>query len=214
MMRLVTQLLKSRSFLLLQSECYIQNVAEFGRKNCRPFASSPRHDPLARRPNKVCDPYGQGGKPLSRQEAQSLLATIEDGWKLVPEEEVSEGPPTSLARDFYHENFLEASQFVTKIAAIGHVNNHYPSILLERRLLSKAWQVVTRVECRTPTLEGLSYNDFHLAMVSRAFDDVVAFRKPNLIPFFLMLQQVDIEVARPEVKKLLLSEEESQRKIT
>jgi len=131
----------------------------------RTFATSFSYDPLARRPNKTCDPYGQGGKPLSREEAQNLLATVEDSWRLVPAEATNE-PPTGLTRDFFHNDFLTASQFVTKIAAVATVNNHYPSILLERRLLPKAWQVVTRVECRTLTLEGLSYNDFHIAMVS------------------------------------------------
>ena len=127
----------------------------------RSFATTLCYDPLARRPNKICDPYGQGGKPLSREQTEHLLATLEDGWRLIPET----NDPTGLVREFYHKDFIAASQFVAKIAAVAHVNNHYPSILLERRLLPKAWQVVTRVECRTLTLEGLSYNDFHMAMV-------------------------------------------------
>ena len=124
------------------------------------FATKASYDPLARRPNQICDPYGQGGKPLSREDAQDLLATVEKEWSLVPEDS-----PTLLVRDFYHKDFMEGSKFVSKIAAVAHMNNHYPSIYLERRLLSKAWQVTTRVECSTPTLGGLSYNDFHIAMV-------------------------------------------------
>lgn len=137
------------------------------RSYASPASNNNKYDPLARRPNKICDPYGQGGKPLSRQEAQNLLATVDGCWKLVPEEATEiDDPPTALVREFFHQDFLQGAQFVTKIAAVGHVSNHYPSIMLERRLLPKAWQVVSRVECRTPTLQGLSYNDFHVAMVS------------------------------------------------
>lgn len=126
------------------------------------FATKASYDPFARRPNQICDPYGQGGKPLSREDAQGLLATVEKDWSLVPEDS-----PTLLVRDFYHKDFMEGSKFVAKIAAVAHMNNHYPSIYLERRLLPKAWQVVTSVRCCTPTLGGLSYNDFHIAMVRR-----------------------------------------------
>lgn len=142
--------------------------------NRRSFAASSSpppsdaYDPLARRPNKICDPYGQGGKPLSHQEAQNLLSTVHDDWRLVVPSAADDYdmPPAGLMRDFFHKDMMDGAQFVTKIAAVGTINNHYPSILLERRLLPKAWQVVTRVTCRTPTLEGLSYNDFYVAMVS------------------------------------------------
>jgi pterin-4a-carbinolamine dehydratase len=100
---------------------------------------------------------------LSRREAQNLLAMVDSNWKLVPKS--SDDVPSEVARDFFHDNMMDGAEFVKKIAAVGTINNHYPSILLERRLLPKAWQVVTRVTCRTPTLKGLSYNDFHIAMV-------------------------------------------------
>lgn len=137
----------------------MRNVPSRQRQFCATKASN---DPLARRPNQICDPYGQGGKPLSREDAQGLLATVEKNWSLVPDDF-----PTVLVRDFYHKDFMEGSHFVAKIAAVAHMNNHYPSIYLERRLLPKAWQVATRVKCSTPTLGGLSYNDFHIAMVRR-----------------------------------------------
>lgn len=137
------------------------------RRSFASFSSPPSYDPLARRPNRICDPYGQGGKPLLREEAQNLLATLNDDWTLVHETDVDDGTPTELVRAFFHKDMMDGAQFVTKIAAVGKINNHYPSILLERRLLPKAWQVITRVSCRTPTLEGLSYNDFYIAMVSK-----------------------------------------------
>lgn len=136
-------------------------------RQLRFFASEPSYyDPLARRPNKVCDPYGQGGRPLSREDAQGLLATVEKDWRLVVVAAAAQdSSPTGLMRDFHHEDFMNGSQFVAKIAAVAHMNNHYPSIQLERKLLPRSWQVTTTVTCSTPTLKGLSYNDFHIAMV-------------------------------------------------
>mmetsp|Transcript_14923 Transcript_14923/g.34498 ORF Transcript_14923/g.34498 Transcript_14923/m.34498 type:complete len:186 (-) Transcript_14923:642-1199(-) len=126
---------------------------------------SSRPDPLARRPNKICDPYGQGGKPLSLQEIEPLMATLEEGWKLVEGEEA----PAALSREFQHSDYITGAKFVSTIAAVGHLNNHFPSVTLKRRLRrrEKAWEFITIVECQTPTLGGLSHNDFHLAMVSR-----------------------------------------------
>lgn len=150
-----------------------------------------RPDPLARRPNQVCDPYGQGGKPMSLSNANDLMKTLEQDWTLVraPQREEDE-PPVSLMREFYHSDYLTASRFVSHVAAVGHNNNHYPSIFLERRLLKKAWQVVTTVRCQTPTLGGLSHHDFFIGTM------------------------IDVEVGRPEVQKLLLTKEASQRKHT
>lgn len=39
-------------------------------------------DPLAKKPTKVCDPYGQGGKPLTVEQAKALLPTLDGSWKL------------------------------------------------------------------------------------------------------------------------------------
>lgn len=132
-------------------------------------------DPLAKRPNKVCDPYGLGGKPLPLADSQGLLSTLDDEWQLElgnkehdDDSQQPPPPPTALWREFHHADFLAGARFVSILAALGHVNNHFPSIHLERRLNSKkkTWEVVTAVRCFTPTLQGLSHNDFHVAMVS------------------------------------------------
>jgi pterin-4a-carbinolamine dehydratase len=172
-----------------------------------------RKDPTAKRPTRVCDPYGQSGKPLSKLDAQGLMATLEDEWIL--EEEMSQQDhggnasdddakdanekqsattttPLSIYREYYHDNFMDGSKFVAQVAAVAHNNNHYPCIKLERRLMKreKAWRVVSVVKCFTPTLGGLSYNDFHLAML------------------------VDVETARPEVADLILDGKASLKKHT
>ena len=104
----------------------------------------------------------------------------------------STAAPLSIYREYYHDNFITGSRFVTQVAAVAHNNNHYPCITLERRLMrrEKAWRVVSVVKCSTPTLGGLSYNDFHLAML------------------------VDVETARPEVAGLILAGDESLKKHT
>ena len=98
--------------------------------------------------------------------------------------------PTSLNKEFYHVDYMHASKFITTLTSIAHHHNHYPKIKLERRLhkQNKAWRVVTTVSCRTEVLDGLSMNDFHIAML------------------------VDVEVGRDTVKCWLLEEEESDRK--
>ena len=104
----------------------------------------------------------------------------------------SPAAPSSIYREYYHDNFVTGSRFVAQVAAVAHNNNHYPRITLERRLMrrEKAWRVVSVVKCFTPTLGGLSYNDFHLAML------------------------VDVETARPEVAELMLGGDESLKKHT
>ena len=144
-------------------------------------------DPMARRPTKVCDPYGQDGKPMERSKAIVLLTTLNDGWELDTDSK-------TLTKQFYHSDYMSASKFLTTVAAVAHNNNHFPSISLERHLgrdgKRMGWRVITTVTCTTPTLAGLSTNDFHVAML------------------------VDVETEREHVNKLLLGEKESLRKNT
>jgi pterin-4a-carbinolamine dehydratase len=129
-------------------------------------ASKPIYDPLAKRPNQKCDPYGQEGKPLSMTDATMLKSTIHSQWTFeMNEEDLT--VPLSLTRHFIHPDYLSGARFLHKIAAVAQINNHFPSVLsLERRIVKKNWQVVTSVRCRTLVLGGLSRHDFHLAMVS------------------------------------------------
>jgi pterin-4a-carbinolamine dehydratase len=145
----------------------------------RSLSSSSRPDPFARRPNQICDPYGQGGKPLSLEDAQRLLTTVSDEWELnatttSPTESSGDNNnreemmiPTFLSREFPHADFMEGSSFLTHVAAVAQMNDHFPSLHLERRLDSrnKAWGVVSTVTCHTKVLQGLSHHDFFLATV-------------------------------------------------
>eukprot|EP00978_Attheya_sp_CCMP212_P032702 scaffold128890_cov63-Attheya_sp.AAC.3 len=160
--------------------------------------SSRAKDPTARRPNQVCDPYGQSGKPLGKADATQLLQTLDHGWVLEEHAETNnetaqtDHPPAFVQMEFHHVDFVQGAKFLSHMAAVAHVHNHYPTLSLERRLLprEKAWRVTSTVRCSTTTLQGLSHHDFHICMM------------------------IDVEVQRPQLQALLLSPDESLRKHT
>jgi pterin-4a-carbinolamine dehydratase len=140
--------------------------SSFSCKHWSSSTSKPKYDPSTKRPNQKCDPYGQGGKPLTVTDAAMLKSTIGSQWTF----EIDEADPTvpfSLKRQFIHPDYFSGARFLHKIAAVAQINNHFPSVLsLERRIVKKNWQVVSSVNCQTLVLGGLSRHDFHLAMVS------------------------------------------------
>jgi pterin-4a-carbinolamine dehydratase len=150
---------------------------------CR-FMSTSRPDPLARRPNQKCDPYGQGGKPLGLEDSNKLLKTLDEGWTI---EYDDNGNPIALCNIYVHNSYVNATAFISKIAAVGDVNNHFPEINLQRKLLQheKRWEIRTTVKCHTIMLGGLSRNDFFIAML------------------------MDVEAARPEARRHLLIREDA-----
>eukprot|EP00592_Proboscia_alata_P012219 CAMPEP_0194387062 /NCGR_PEP_ID=MMETSP0174-20130528/89919_1 /TAXON_ID=216777 /ORGANISM="Proboscia alata, Strain PI-D3" /LENGTH=111 /DNA_ID=CAMNT_0039176821 /DNA_START=369 /DNA_END=704 /DNA_ORIENTATION=+ len=93
--------------------------------------------------------------------------------------------PESIQREFHHKDYLQASEFLSLLASIAHNNNHFPNLSIERRLDSrrKRWDIVTVVSCRTQVLKGLSFADFHLAMM------------------------IDVEVSRSSVNNLVISDQ-------
>jgi pterin-4a-carbinolamine dehydratase len=139
-------------------------------------------DPMAKRPNKLCDPYGQGGRPMSMEEAQLLKKTIHDDWRIETTTTTTASSESSsssseaeaaatlyLVRDFHHGDYLYGARFLAKLAAVAQINNHFPSLTLDRKIVQKNWHVYTRVKCHTKVLGGLSQHDFHLAIVRPTF---------------------------------------------
>jgi pterin-4a-carbinolamine dehydratase len=138
-----------------------------------------RSDPTAKRPNRYCDPYGQGGKPL--QDIQTLQTTIHAEWKVEYRQDDDNDDtqstttttttiPVAIVREFWHPDFLTGARFVQRMAAVAQLNAHYPSIMLDRRPMTaprqqKYWQVISTIRCSTLVLGGLSTHDFHLAML-------------------------------------------------
>ena len=118
-----------------------------------------RHDPTARRPTSVCDPYENNGKPLSQEQCAQLLPSVSDSWALVDD-------GTALMREIEVADFVQGSRLVSTLAAVAFNNNHYPVLTLERRLSERRrWQELVVVRCQTTVLGGLSYQDFTLAML-------------------------------------------------
>lgn len=164
----------------------------------RRFSSSERPDPFARRPTVKCDPYGQGGKPLTLGEAKALLRTVEPEWEILrvetPSNDISTDDtsdeddaatiPFAIARNFWHENYMSGAQFINHVAAVAQMNaQHFPhQLVFDRKLQprTKSWGICTRVVCRTHVLQGLSHHDFYLATL------------------------MDIEIERPEVRGLVV----------
>ena len=155
-------------------------------------SSTSRPDPFARRPNKKCDPYGQEGKPLSFEEAKKLSLTVQDEWKL-QQSSKEQRDVLVLTRDFEHGDFLSGASFLKHIAAVAQMNDHFPSLNLERRLDSrnKKWAVVSSITCHTKVLQGLSHHDFFLATVSNVSLHFICFSKlqieidlaTNIVPY-------------------------------
>jgi pterin-4a-carbinolamine dehydratase len=161
--------------------CNVKRSQTFQIDRKRVFSQQPP-DPFARRPTQRCDPYGQGGKPLSLVDSRDLMRTLNENWRLDMD---GDNIPKALVCEYKHRDFAGASAFISKIAPVGDMNNHYPKISLQRKLCSREmrWEVTTLVQCHTPTLGGLSRNDFLIAML------------------------VDVEAERPEVRQYLLSDE-------
>ncbi len=159
----------------------IQRITHFSSSNDPSY----QRDPTARRPNKVCDPYGLNGQPMSFKEAATQLTLLNPGWHIETNDKCKDGPPLSLQKEFCHLNYIDGSKFMHKVAAVAQNNNHYPLISLERRLMKKekAWKVITTVKCSTKVLGGLSFHDFHIAML------------------------VDVELAREDAKGLVVKED-------
>ena len=116
---------------------------------------------------------------MSLQKAQSLKATtsVHADWKFefaAPGDNQDTPPLLSLTREFHHPDYWSGARFLAKLAAVAQLQNHFPAgMRLDRRIVvsrqkKKNWQVVSRVECSTVVLGGLSGHDFYLAMVRGA----------------------------------------------
>ena len=154
--------------------------------------SKKRVDPMARRPNQKCDPYEMGGKPMEWKQAQELLtSTLEAPWNIITNDDDNDQKVMKLVRVFHHDSYTNASKFTNILTAIATQHNHYPpNIILQRKLGKKEWKITTTVECFTPTLQGLSFHDFHIAMM------------------------IDVEITRTHIQSMLLQQQQQQTTTT
>lgn len=96
---------------------------------------------------KRCIPCEVGGVPLTPEEAQVFLRDIK-GWEVDKESK-------KISKNFSFKNFVEAMDFVNKVADISESEGHHPDIKI-------SWNKVS-LELTTHAIKGLSENDFILA---------------------------------------------------
>ena len=97
--------------------------------------------------DKICTPCRGGIPPLTREEAEGLLAQAPD-WSLLDD-------AGRIERSFRFRNFREALTFVQRVGELAESEGHHPDI-------SFGWGYAT-VSLRTKKIKGLHENDFIMA---------------------------------------------------
>jgi 4a-hydroxytetrahydrobiopterin dehydratase len=96
--------------------------------------------------SKKCKPCEGGTPPLSAQDTDKYLAQI-SGWELVE--------ATKIRKEFKFKAFMEAIDFVNKIAKLVEEEGHHPTILISYNRV--------KITSATHAIGGLSENDFIIA---------------------------------------------------
>ena len=96
-----------------------------------------------------CVPCEAGVPPLPLEQAQALLAELNDRWHLV------EGG-RSLTREITFRTFGRAMAFLNRLAEVAEAEGHHPDFCLT------GWNRVS-LTLTTHAIGGLSRNDFVLA---------------------------------------------------
>jgi len=94
---------------------------------------------------KKCKPCEGGTPPLTEEQSSELLKQT-PGW------EIKDG---HVYRQFKFKNFVEAMEFVSKVAGIAEQEQHHPNITINYNKVS--------IELWTHAINGLSENDFIVA---------------------------------------------------
>lgn len=96
--------------------------------------------------NQKCVPCEGGTPPLTKAEAEKLLAQVSSQWQI---------GYNKISADFKFKNFKESMIFVNKVAEIAESEGHHPDIHIN---YSKV-----KIELWTHAVGGLSINDFVMA---------------------------------------------------
>jgi 4a-hydroxytetrahydrobiopterin dehydratase len=96
---------------------------------------------------KSCTPCRGGVPPLTREEAERLLAEAQE-WQLLDEAH-------RLERSFRFKTFAESLGFVQRVGALAEAEGHHPDI-------SFGWGYAA-ISLRTKKIKGLHENDFIMA---------------------------------------------------
>lgn len=96
--------------------------------------------------NQKCVPCEGGTPPLTKEEAEKLLAQVSNQWQLGGDK---------ISADFKFKNFKESMAFVNKVADIAEQEDHHPDIYI--------YYSKVKLELTTHAISGLSINDFIMA---------------------------------------------------
>jgi 4a-hydroxytetrahydrobiopterin dehydratase len=99
--------------------------------------------------SETCEPCHQGTPPLTLEQAQALLAELDDRWQLAQD-------GRALTRHISFKSFGRAMAFLNRLAEIAEREGHHPDFCLER------WNQVS-LSLQTHAIGGLSRNDFVVA---------------------------------------------------
>jgi len=97
--------------------------------------------------NKSCVPCRGGIPPLGREEIESLLKRLDQGWRAVDDHH--------LEKTYSFDDFRQALEFTNKVGSIAEAEGHHPDIYL-------AWGQA-RLTIWTHKIDGLTESDFILA---------------------------------------------------
>ena len=97
---------------------------------------------------KKCKPCEGKVRPFSATEAEKYLLQT-PGWTLDQEHNL-------ISREWIAKNFMEAIEFIRRVAGVAESENHHPDIHLT------GYRNV-RIELTTHAIKGLSENDFIVA---------------------------------------------------
>lgn len=106
-----------------------------------------KHNNMNTLAEEKCIPCEGDVSPLTAQEISKLLPEV-TGWQ--------EEDNTKIWREFVFKNFVQAVDFINRIADVAEYEDHHPDILLHD-------YKYVRVELVTHAIKGLSRNDFVVA---------------------------------------------------
>ena len=96
---------------------------------------------------KKCMPCEGSSQPLRVNKVKKLIEQIPT-WKL-------DDTFLQISKTFSFSTFMNAIEFVTKVAALAEEENHHPNIKISYRKVT--------LTCTTHAVHGLSENDFIMA---------------------------------------------------
>ena len=97
---------------------------------------------------KHCVPCEGGVDPFSSEEIDKYLSMLQSPWTVVDLKK--------LSKEFKFDDFMGSIKFVNEVAKIAEAEGHHPDIYI--------FYNKVRIELWTHAIDGLSINDFILAV--------------------------------------------------